>query len=530
MSYYNESIQSLPGLERLSCTQTSCMQCSQSFKLACLTSLVAHIFVATVNGGPIHPDEFFQTFQFAFHRLGIGGPASIPWEFTAGARSWLLPGIIALIAKLIGSNDRGSLFLIVDTTRYLLAVLGWGALVSFAATFRHLFLTRWLRIGFDWAILLFPLSLHAHARTSGENLSGSCLLVGLTLLEQLRKSHEDLSIDPRGVWTHFFFVGLVSGLMFSFRYQTIVVLPIILTYPLWWAWRARNPLGISALLAGFALSIASEMMLNEWGYRKWSFPPWTYFHENVLLGKAATFGISPWYTYATDFLSLDNFYAMSLILALAGIGAAFSWQLAPAQTFAAFVFMHCLIGHKELRFMFPVIPLIPLLGCLSVQKLARYCLRIAHIVSPRLWEAPAAMAATLLLLSCWPVALRGGHEFFNVAHVLSVEAKPHETLVIESPACGNPYDVWNWRMTALMPPQLHVASLNGNAPDWEPQGKAFWRLTPNRTVAVQSIVRPGERNLLCMPMFSKLEQNLNLIKLQTCQLQRCSVVASIPHG
>ena len=41
----------------------------------------------------VWPDEIFQTLEQA-HRLAFGY-GIVPWEFRAGARSWLLPGLLA---------------------------------------------------------------------------------------------------------------------------------------------------------------------------------------------------------------------------------------------------------------------------------------------------------------------------------------------------------------------------------------------------------------------------------------------------
>jgi len=65
------------------------------------------IRVAVIIAGPyiIHPDELFQYYEQA-HRLAFGSGV-VPWEFHDGARSWLVPGILAAIMKLsrqVGSD------------------------------------------------------------------------------------------------------------------------------------------------------------------------------------------------------------------------------------------------------------------------------------------------------------------------------------------------------------------------------------------------------------------------------------------
>src|SRR5215469_6814087 len=80
---------SLVGHERLTARALGAL-----VVLAILLRLVPILFVPSVNWA----DEIFQSTEQA-HRL-IYGAGLIPWEFQLGARSWLLPGFVAVLMEL----------------------------------------------------------------------------------------------------------------------------------------------------------------------------------------------------------------------------------------------------------------------------------------------------------------------------------------------------------------------------------------------------------------------------------------------
>ena len=68
----------------------------------------------------VYLDETFQYFEQA-HRLAFGS-GIVPWEFIDGARSWLLPGLIAGIMRATSVFSAGPM-LYVRVTRSLCVVL-----------------------------------------------------------------------------------------------------------------------------------------------------------------------------------------------------------------------------------------------------------------------------------------------------------------------------------------------------------------------------------------------------------------------
>src|SRR5579859_2983218 len=71
-------------------------------------SLVLHLVAAHCGVGYYHPDEQFQIIEFGGSKLGLVPLATLPWEFAAHARPWLLPAFFRVLAgawRLVGVEN-----------------------------------------------------------------------------------------------------------------------------------------------------------------------------------------------------------------------------------------------------------------------------------------------------------------------------------------------------------------------------------------------------------------------------------------
>src|ERR671933_307798 len=65
--------------------------------LSLVLGALLRLWLATHDDGIFWPDEIYQSLEPA-HRL-VFGYGVISWEFELGARSWALPGFVALLLK-----------------------------------------------------------------------------------------------------------------------------------------------------------------------------------------------------------------------------------------------------------------------------------------------------------------------------------------------------------------------------------------------------------------------------------------------
>jgi phosphatidylinositol glycan class B len=248
--------------------------------------------------------------------------------------------------------------------RLVSGLLGWLAIAGLALCIRQWFPTTTLGRAAVRALCLAWFVPYLAVRTSSESLAGSCLVLGLSLLVLVSTKGEDTSASPFALSL----VGLLFGLACEFRYAVAVAVVSVL---LWAAHAGRVPARRMFWLApGFFLAAVLGVCVDRWGYGTWAFPPYEYVVRNLVEGRAAQrFGDSPWYGYfALAFMSP----AAPLVLIVMST-TLFSWVRKPFHplTWATgpFFLVHCLIRHKEMRFLFPVALLTPVLLVLALAPL-----------------------------------------------------------------------------------------------------------------------------------------------------------------
>lgn len=324
--------------------------------------------------GYLHPDEHFQVIEFACHKLGMNSPRAMAWEYMERIRPTLQPVMAMGVIRLCSAAGLSDPFAQAFTMRCLSSLLLLFAMKAFADAAGHS-LQRQHRI------LLLPLTLFfwliplISVRFSSETLSGAMLLLILAAITKHR----------RPVAWQLFGLGILCGLGFEFRYQLAFVL---LGLAVWaviykrYAWRQWL-----MLLAGFLLVLCLAFLLDSWFYNAWTFAPYHYFNLNIVKHVAASFGVAPWYAYLILLLTLPTFIIGSIVTGSL-IACVFRDHREPAVwAFLFFLVCHSLIAHKEPRFLFPVLPLLPLFMIWGYEAIAPWCNK--HVVR---------CAAALLLL------------------------------------------------------------------------------------------------------------------------------------
>ncbi|MBN8217309.1 MAG: hypothetical protein J0L75_11755 [Spirochaetes bacterium] len=317
-----------------------------------LVSLALIVLACVVSGGFLHPDEYFQTIEFAALKLGRTDPSALPWEYAARIRPWLQPALYVALAK--GAMAAGIVnpFHQVLLFRLFGGLCLWLAILALMRSAKPLeaSVRRWMVASLACLWYLPYLA----ARTSSETLSASFLALGLCCL--LPTTGKVDGGAPELPPARFLLAGALLGVSFSFRYQAAFA---ALGVGLWVLFTARaTPLTALAratlLVAGFAGPLALSLPIDHWGYGSWSFPPWNYFYENIVAHRAAAFGTKPFWYY---FILLNRSAAAPLTVLLTAAFAIFAVRF-PRHPFTwasvALFLCHSAVGHKELRFLFPL--------------------------------------------------------------------------------------------------------------------------------------------------------------------------------
>jgi hypothetical protein len=366
-------------------------------------SLAFTIAAALASDSVFQVDEYFQVAGFASLKLGLTPAAALPWEHAERIRPWLQPGSYVLLARGLGAVGVTDPFTLLRAWRVVSGLLAWGALAALLLAVRAwLPSARWRRLAYLSLALPYFVPYLA-ARLSSESASTTFLVLALAALLPLASVSGGAS-DQGASRGRLVAGGAALGLAFAFRYQTGVAVAGLLLWVLVHRrdrWRA-----LGSLAAGMALPLALGLAVDAWGYGTFEVVPWRYFDVNLLQGKAAVFGRSPMPAYLWFMAGLFPPFGIALLVALLLFWWRFPRHLLTWATLP-FVLVHSLIGHKEIRFLFPILPAatLCLVLLLAAPPPARRWERFTARFMEVLWLARATWgvnAAALLLLCLLP--------------------------------------------------------------------------------------------------------------------------------
>jgi phosphatidylinositol glycan class B len=158
-------------------------------------------------------------------------------------------------------------------------------------------------------------------------------------------------------------LGCILGFSFLFRYQiAFAFLGIVL-----WLIFIRKELisKVGATLFSFLIVVLIGFFIDSWYYGEWTITILNYFTVNIIEGKAAQFGTSPWYYYFFLIFNYSIFPIGAIILiSFITVGITKYKNIIPWIIIPFFV-GHSLVSHKELRFLFPLVNFIPIIIIMS---------------------------------------------------------------------------------------------------------------------------------------------------------------------
>lgn len=310
-----------------------------------LIAAIFTLFAAYNSKGVHHPDEHFQIIEFAGLKLGLTTPEALPWEYQAQIRPTLQPYIAYVLISVFRLLGISSPFTQIFLIRLLTGALVLFTLYYFAETLKQRLNPKYHTAFFFLSYFLYFIP-YLSVRFSSETMSAVCFMLGLSFSLRLLEKKENENL---GSWA---IVGFILGLSYLFRFQSIFLLGGLGIWLLFMQRLALKP--IFVLVATALLAIAFGSLLDYSFYNDWTFTSWNYI-KAFIEGKPDRFGVSPWDFYINDLYNFGKLTYINIPILVITI----LYILIYPKDFIGFciipfIVVHSMIGHKELRFIFPI--------------------------------------------------------------------------------------------------------------------------------------------------------------------------------
>ena len=383
----------------------------------CVAIFAPRAYLAVHDQGVVWADEIFQTLEQG-HRLAFGY-GLVPWEYQSGARSWFLPGLIGGFMKVLAKHG---LALVIGTK----LLFAGGAAVTFYPMLRlaHVMggMAATLLLGIT--AIAFPASLLYSSRALAEVACAPLITWSLWILWPCGLGSRSLAQGPEAktgvasatTW-RLLGAGVLFGLATVLRCQNGALLAALVLIVL-----AKRGLRAAIALAagGFAALLLGGLLdWVTWGKPFQSIIEYVRF--NVIEKGSELWGVSSRGFYLQTMLATNGLALLALVLGFLA-GLARTWPVALLTLL--FLAIHSLFPHKELRFLYPALPLF--LTCAAVG------LAVLIEKLPLLRARPATSAAVVGMVLLAAFGLRARRVTFDdIGQGLQVpgEASPPTTRV-----------------------------------------------------------------------------------------------------
>jgi len=315
-----------------------------------LAALIIQLITCITQVGFYHPDQHFQIIEFSSYQLHRASGATHVWEMTDFIRSTIqvyLFSAYTVTCNFIHINDP---YLQLTILRILLgsavfALFNCMALYYFKDGDKKVLYCVLLLLNFSW---LFP-----YVRTLfSSELMGALFFFGAIFYYDIKRNQSKPGRTA-------FITGILLALGFFFRFQMAFGL---VGFGLWVLVFDRNLKRIALLLIAFILTSIFCVYLDCHFYHELIFTPYRYFYVNINQGVAASFGTSSFMVYIAVLIAVIATPPFSIVLFYYGLkGSLKKYNHPLVLSVLLFIIGHCFVGHKEERFLFPVLNALPII-------------------------------------------------------------------------------------------------------------------------------------------------------------------------
>ncbi|MHA1212327.1 MAG: phospholipid carrier-dependent glycosyltransferase [Candidatus Heimdallarchaeota archaeon] len=334
-----------------------------------LLAVVVRILASAFSKGSMHPDEHYQSIEVVYYK--IFGTGWIPWEFEEGVRSWVYPGIVYVIFKIMIFFGATNIETILIGVRLFSALCSMITVIT-AYYFGKLLFSRNVGIVATVFVSFWHDFIFWSTRTMTDSIAVNFVFLGAYFIVRYivtSKRNNMISNDDRpkkrsegilpGILSGFCF-----GLAFMFKFPTVILaFPLLIWLMVKKYWKAS-----SFLIIGLGFMVIIQGIIDVFTWGTFLHSAWGYLDYNILSGQSAGHGVSPFLSYLPlMFDAYGEFFLLFLLFIALGVNN----KKINLMVFFLAIFLigvFSFIGHKEYRFILPAMPFLVLFAAKGFTK------------------------------------------------------------------------------------------------------------------------------------------------------------------
>ena len=338
------------------------------FIILIILSFAIHCLASNFSAGFYSQDEHFQILSPVEFLLGINDNLYEEiWEFSDEfkIRSWFQSYIYFYIIKILQFLKFENPFIWIFTIKFLFSFLGVFVFILFYLNFKNrLFIDNNFNRIF---ILLFCFYPFFHSRTSSENLGMTFFLIGILffdLILKLKRNNKKFYYE--------LLAGIFLGLAIITRYQILIFVFAIYLWVFIYSLNYNNIKSLIVIGFNIIFILVLGLVFDFFGYQEINITYYNYFYTNFISGMLDNFGRDPWWFYFLE-IPKSFFPPIGLLFIIAFIYLVYKKYNNLIIFISFFYFLiFIFIGHKELRFLFPLLFFSPFFICAFLDSFIQY--------------------------------------------------------------------------------------------------------------------------------------------------------------
>ncbi|KAL5697329.1 Mannosyltransferase aptg1 [Ranunculus cassubicifolius] len=323
------------------------------FTLCLIFRMVNALLIQTY----FNPDEHWQALEVA-HRIAFGY-GYLTWEWSKGIRSYLHPMVFVFLYKVLGFFHLDNPMLMAKAPRVLQSIFSAiGDLYLY--NFSHRIFGERIALWALFAQLINWFMFFCFTRTLSNSLETVLTLISLYYWPVFGSRNNHVHAGSRK-WAL-----VVAALACAVRPTSAITWLYVGLLELYetkdrvrFVFLEVTPIGIAVL--------ALTSLLDRWLYHSWTLVPLNFLKFNFLSSGGDYYGTHKWHWYFTQ-----GFTVMLLTFlpfTIAGIFQSKNWKLFGLMAWV--LGLYSVLGHKEFRFVLPVLPIALMFSGYSLASLEK---------------------------------------------------------------------------------------------------------------------------------------------------------------